>query len=195
MLSICIPVYNFIISDLVLTLQRQIQLYSLDAEIIVIDDGSGGSIAIANQFANTNNTRYIVLPKNVGRSKVRNHFLQFAKGDYLLFLDCDGKITNQDFLKIYCNYIAEKKPIVIYGGRVLPDNLPSNDYKLRWNFAMQRENLSLEKRLLKPYRSFQTNNFVVRKNVFAEFNFNENLNQYGYEDLLFAMDLKYISGI
>jgi len=49
---------------------------------------------------------YIQLDNNIGRAKIRNLFLKYAKYDYLLFLDCDTFIISDDFVaKIYIGYM------------------------------------------------------------------------------------------
>lgn len=189
-LSICIPVYNFDVRNLVRDLLKQIKTASINAEIILIDDGSCKEFCDKTQELTSEVDQIIFLNQNIGRSKIRNLFLKYITGDYLLFLDCDGKIVRENFIEAYISAINKVNPDVIYGGRIVAENRPTKDYMLRWNFAQQRENLNLKQRLNIPYRSFQTNNFVIKKEVFEKFQFNENLNQYGYEDLLFAMDLK-----
>lgn len=189
-LSICIPIYNFDVRQLVGDLAHQMSNLPYEIEIVLIDDGSTNDFNILNQQIESKVAQFVFLPKNIGRSKIRNLFLEYVAGDYLLFLDCDGKLLTDDFLKSYIESIIKVNPDVIYGGRVVAKEKPSDDYLLRWNFSQQRENLPLKKRLFVPYLSFQTNNFVVKKSIFEQFQFNENLNQYGYEDLLFAMDLK-----
>ncbi|MBQ0152845.1 MAG: glycosyltransferase family 2 protein, partial [Chryseobacterium sp.] len=79
---------------------------------------------------------------------------------------------------------------VIYGGRVVSDKVPQDDFKLRWKFANERENLKLEDRLKFPFLGFQTNNFIIKKDILQKNLFNPEIKKYGYEDLLFAMDLQ-----
>ncbi len=58
------------------------------------------------------------LPKNVGRARIRNLFLKYAKGQYLLFLDSDGEIISNQFIQNYQKFITENKDAkVVYGGR------------------------------------------------------------------------------
>lgn len=190
-LSICIPVYNFEVKELVDELNDQIKSSKLAAEIILIDDASLPDYRLRNMPLENQVEHFIFLDKNVGRSVIRNLFLYFAKGDFMLFLDCDGKITDPLFLKNYLNYIKNNpKTKVIYGGRKVAEQPPSSCQMLRWKFAVERENMLKEKRLEVPYLSFQTNNFVVKKTVLEKVNFNPEFQRYGYEDLLFAMDLK-----
>ena len=190
-LSICIPVYNFDVRELIFDLEKQIEKNALNAEVILIDDASSEEFKKKNKEISKTVEYFVFLEKNVGRSLIRNMFLYYAKGDYLLFLDCDGKIISPKFLKNYCDFIQlNPSTKVIYGGRQVSPQPPESNKYLRWKFAFERENLDVEKRKEIPYLSFQTNNFIVKKSVLEKVNFNPEFQKYGYEDLLFAMDLK-----
>jgi len=190
-ISVCIPVYNFDVRELVYELKNQITEQDLPVEIILIDDHSEISFSGLNSEIQYIADSYTVLGQNIGRSKIRNLFLNCAKGEYLLFLDCDGKLIHGNFLMNYLNFIHKNPDAeVLYGGRTVPANVPDQKHLLRWKFALERENLSVEARKLHPYLSFQTNNFVIRKEVLSRIPFNVSYSNYGYEDLLFAMDLK-----
>ncbi len=189
MLSVCIPVYNFDVRELIADIRSQINTDNLDAEIIFIDDASQENIRQRNNDVRSLTDQYILLEKNIGRSKIRNLFLKYSKSDYLLFLDCDGKIISNQFIKNYINFIANDNPDVVYGGRKVDENQPDSDYGLRWKFAIERENLPVAVRKKSPYLDFQTNNFIVRKSVLQSHPFDETISQYGYEDLIFAKDL------
>ncbi|NML68923.1 glycosyltransferase family 2 protein [Chryseobacterium sp. RP-3-3] len=191
MLSICIPVYNFNVRGLVSDLKKEIGANGINAEIILIDDASDESYKKINQILQNEVENFIFLEKNIGRSRIRNLFQKYAAGEYLLFLDCDGKITEKNFLKKYTEFIQKDQDTkVIYGGRTVLGRASGPEYYLRWKFAIERENLPVELRLDKPYLSFQTNNFIIKRDVFEKIHFNPNFQKYGYEDLLFAMDLK-----
>ncbi|WP_407403920.1 glycosyltransferase family 2 protein [Chryseobacterium sp.] len=190
-LSICIPIYNFDVRKLVFDLKKEIDRNALDAEIILVDDASNDKFKNFNQELKSEVEVFIFLDKNIGRARIRNLFLNYAKGDYLLFLDCDGKVINANFITNYLQLINENPETkVIFGGRVVSNKVPQDDFKLRWKFANERENLKLDDRLKIPFLSFQTNNFVIKKDVFLQNKFNSEIKKYGYEDLLFAMDLQ-----
>ena len=190
-LSICIPVYNFDVRELIFDLEKQIEKNGFNAEIILIDDASTEGFKKINKETSKKVEHFVFLEKNVGRSLIRNMFLYYAKGNYLLFLDCDGKIISPDFLKNYLDFIQSNPSTkVIYGGREVSPEPPEAKKYLRWKFAFERENLAVEQRKEIPYLSFQTNNFIVKKSVLEKVNFNPEFQKYGYEDLLFAMDLK-----
>lgn len=191
LLSVCIPVYNFDVRGLVSDLKKEISVNGVDAEIILIDDASDESFKNTHQILQNEVKNFIFLEKNIGRSRIRNLFQKYASGKYLLFLDCDGKITEPDFLKNYTDFIQKHPETdVMYGGRIVSASAPDDEHYLRWKFSVKRENLPLEFRLNKPYLSFQTNNFVIKKDIFEKVDFNPAFQKYGYEDLLFAMDLK-----
>ncbi|NMR33575.1 glycosyltransferase family 2 protein [Chryseobacterium aquaticum] len=190
-LSVCIPVFNFDVRELVFELKREVKEQNINAEIILIDDASSHQFKTINNEILSQVNNFIFLEKNIGRSKIRNLFLEYVEGDYLLFLDCDGKIVNSDFLSIYIEYLKNNtKTDVLYGGRIVAKTLFNKKYILRWKFATERENLPVNKRREKPYLSFQTNNFIIKKEIFAKVQFDPEFENYGYEDLLFAMDLK-----
>lgn len=190
-LSICIPVYNFDVRELVYDLKKEINNNYIDAEILLIDDASTPYYKLLNKELEGEVKSFVFLEENIGRSQIRNRFINYSIGDYLLFLDCDGKIINPDFLKNYINFLENDKAAkVVYGGRKVSDIQLDASHLLRWKFSKERENILLKKRLLKPYLSFQTNNFMVEKSIFEKVNFNPEFQKYGYEDLLLAMDLK-----
>lgn len=190
-LSICIPVYNFDVRELVFDLKKEIEAEEIEAEIILIDDASKENFKETNKNLEDQVYHFDFLEKNIGRSRIRNRFLTFSTGEYLLFLDCDGKVIGKNFLKNYIQFIQKNPQTgVIYGGRTVSGYFPDSDHYLRWKFAVERENLSVESRIRNPYLSFQTNNFVIRKEILEKIGFNPEFQKYGYEDLLFAMDLK-----
>ena len=189
-LSICIPVFNFDVNDLINDLQNQIDTNQLEAEIVLIDDASSQTFVNINKNLETKVSQFIFLEKNIGRSKIRNLFLNYTNSEYLLFLDCDGKIISDNFLKTYFDFINKKNPDVIFGGRKVSEIEPDSEFGLRWKFATERENLPVNQRLKAPYLDFQTNNFVVKKSVLEKVPFNEGITQYGYEDLVFSKDLQ-----
>lgn len=191
-LSICIPVYNFNARALTNDLKTEILRLGLSEriEIILIDDASSPEMLEMNR-PNDNRVRFISLKENQGRAKIRNLFLKESRSEYLLFLDADGTVPNSSFLTTYLQYLDENDEVdVIYGGRCLPQKKVDTDHWLRWNFAQKRENLSVKEREKAPYLSFQTNNFLIKKLVFEKIQFREMLTQYGYEDVVFAHDLK-----
>ncbi len=187
MISICIPVYNFNIEPLISQLSKQIEVQDIPMEIIVIDDASQ-KYKPENKTACQDHT-YIELPQNIGRSKIRNLFLEYAQHPYLLFLDGDSLVESEDFLSDYAAAIREK-PSVVYGGRVYPKTPPARSKKLSWKYGTRKESQAHKYRKDNPNQSFMTHNFLIQKEVFRENQFDERLVDYGHEDTLFGFMLK-----
>jgi len=189
MLSVCIPVYNVNVGNLVKDLSDQVALLDVPVEIIVIDDRSNVDFNNANKTALANKASYIALPENVGRARIRNMFLKYAQYPYLLFLDCDSAILDKQFMT---NYITEikKGEKVICGGRVYSVTKPKREKVLHWTYGRKKESKPAAERQLKPNASFMTNNFVVERKVFEAIQLNEKIKGYGHEDTLFGYELK-----
>lgn len=190
MISICIPVYNYDISLLYDAFIEQLKNLEQEVEIIIIDDASNNNIVEINRKHCTNAT-YITLSKNVGRAKIRNLFLEYAKFEYLLFLDCDGLIPNSKFLSIYIDRILLNTSDVICGGRIYRTQKPNRNYFLNWDYGIKKESIPFRVRTKSPYISFMTNNFIIKKTVLQELRFDENIIEYGHEDTLFGFLLKH----
>ncbi|MBV8327049.1 glycosyltransferase [Chryseobacterium sp.] len=185
-LSVCIPVFNFDVRELVFDLKKEIETYAIDAEIILIDDASNDSYKQINNQLQDDVQNFIFLEKNAGRSKIRNLFLKYSQGKYLLFLDCDVKIDSGKFLQSYLCEIKKQPDLeLIYG-----------NFKIAHEYASTlRNKYSLEREIFSGARSadfslFKTVNFVIRRTVFEKFPFNEELTDYGYEDFVFAQLLE-----
>jgi len=190
MLSICIPIYNFNVLELVKELNFQANKLNIPYEIVLIDDCSKKSFQETNSTLNKFElVKYIQLEHNIGRSKIRNLFLNYVLYDNLLFLDCDLQIISKKFIE---NYVDELKKggNIICGGINYDKKKPKRNKLLRWNFGIKRECISAKKRKINPYNSFMTANFVVKKTILEQIKFNEELSSYGHEDTLFGYELK-----
>lgn len=87
--SVIIPLYNKVdrIGQSISSVLSQEEVY----EIIVIDDGStDGSADVVKSFGDPR-LRYI-WQNNKGPSSARNHGIDEAKGDWILFLDADDEL-------------------------------------------------------------------------------------------------------
>jgi glycosyltransferase involved in cell wall biosynthesis len=189
MISICIPVYNCRVGDLVKKLSGQAELLNVPSEIIIIDDFSDGSIREQNESICKKGI-YVLLEKNIGRAAIRNSFLLYSKYDYLLFLDCDSVISSDDFLSRYIDTIKKHPDSITYGGREYQKLAPERSYMLRWKYGRSKESKSCEVRKKDPYKSFMTNNFVISRKIFETIQFDERLVEYGHEDTLFGYELR-----
>lgn len=189
MLSVCIPIYNFDVRPLVTELALQIKNLGVPSEIVLIDDCSTTDFQQLNESVCSLHT-YHKLSANVGRSKIRNLFLDYAKYDYLLFLDCDATIISDDLLFKYTETLAEKDFQLICGGSIYPKEKKSKEYALRWKNGNVRETIPASSRLKAPYSSFMTSNVLIKKTVFDTVTFDNTILTYGHEDTLFGYELK-----
>jgi len=188
MISICIPVYNYDIRQLIAALSVQVKHLRQPFEIILIDDASSPAFRAINKSSTAAYT-YIELANNIGRAKIRNLFLQHAKYPYLLFMDCDVIIDSPDYLSDYLSALS-LQPSVLCGGLVYPDQAPARVYRLRWKNGKRREERSLKERRSRPGQSFMTSNFLIERGVFEKIRFDERISTYGHEDTLFGYALK-----
>lgn len=189
MISICIPIYNFNVVDLIITIINQGEKSKKPYEVICIDDGSNKETLKLNAEINSHNAvKYLILKKNIGRSKIRNLFLENANYENLLFIDCDCSIQSENFLEKYFEQLDNP---VVYGGRKHHYNPPKNkNKKLRWLYGIKREDQNLNYRVKNPYHCFRSNNFLIKRAILSQIRFNEKIETYGHEDTLLSLELK-----
>lgn len=187
MISICIPVFNYDVSLLVNSMMMQVaEIEDEKFEVICVDDGSTKEWREKNRGVGA--SKYIELEENVGRARVRNQFLNYTSGEYLLFLDVDSEVRD-GFLKRYVE--AKKMDVeVVVGGRVYDKRGNDKEHRLRYLYGIQVESRSVEQRRKFPYRSFMTNNFMVKREVLEQIPFDEQIVRYGHEDTLFGYRLE-----
>ena len=187
-LSILIPTYDYVCYTLVHDLQLQCESMGEFGgyEIITIEDGGKDQVkAIANLKINElPNCTYIRNRDNIGRAAIRNHLADMAHGEWLLFMDSDGKVISDNFIKDYIN-TTQKDVDVICGGLTHTTECPNPACTLRWRYERNYE--ASQKKSDKPFRTFC---FMIKKHIFQEVRFNESYNGYGLEDMQFGIDLQ-----
>jgi len=188
LISVCIPVHNYDVVPLAKSIADEIEGSDAEAELICIDDGSSDEWLERNKALEKLGT-YEIVGKNIGRAQVRNRFLRHAKGDYLLYLDDDSIIT-KGFLDKYAEVAKEGKYDVAVGGRVYDTRFDDREHHLRYLYGTRIECRNAEERAKEPYRSFMTNNFMVKREVLEALPFDERVREYGHEDTLFGYGLK-----
>jgi glycosyltransferase involved in cell wall biosynthesis len=192
-LSICIPIYNTDIRPLAAELNRQIKAYSSEVELLFLDDASDVFFQEINRSVGAFSD-YQELTENIGRSKIRNAFLPFVKGAYLLFLDGDSIVIRTDFIKKYIEFVRDKTIDLVVGGREETTLRPTRSHLLRWEYSRKRESKTTAERIMDPTSGFKSNNFIVRKSTFEQNQFDESISKYGHEDTLFGFQL-YVKGV
>ena len=190
MLSILIPIYNIDCRDLVGNLDSQCREFGIEFEVICFDDASEMMFKTLNsRLKALKNVKYVELEKNAGRAVIRNMLAKEAKYDLLLFIDSDSLLVRDDFIKKYASYARQES--AIYGGTIYQDKKPLDKTRvLHWKYARKYEALPPEERVNKPFISFMSNNFLIRKELFEKVWFDAGHKGYGYEDTLFALQLE-----
>lgn len=98
MVSIIIPTYNYG-SIIAQTLENVLQQTYTNWEAFVIDDGSSDhTAAVVAPFVKQDPRIHYISQKNAGVSAARNKGLQYAKGDYVQFLDADDLLSKDKLL-------------------------------------------------------------------------------------------------
>ncbi|MBM6992786.1 MAG: glycosyltransferase family 2 protein [Prevotella sp.] len=189
MISILIPTFNDSCLNLVDALAKQATVMDgLAWEIIVADDASTDkSIVEENLKINEiPHCRYIVREKNVGRSAIRNFLADTAQGDWLLLIDGDGSVIEDDYLRRFVE--ATQQCSVCYGGYRM---MPGPKGNLRWLYerhAAARH--TVEQRRKHPFLCFNISNLLIRKELMLAYPLDARFTQYGYEDVLLGKQLQ-----
>ncbi|MCH4147235.1 MAG: glycosyltransferase [Prevotella sp.] len=188
-LSILIPTRNDKCLRLVKALSLQAnKIQGLQYEIIVADDGSTDKEVIAENKAisGIDDCHYIIRGENVGRSAIRNYLSQIAHQQWLLFIDGDMSLENDDFLRSYLQTNDEQN--VVYGGYKVNGNAKEN---LRYKYEKHSEKAhSLNNRLKHPNKDFHTSNFLIHKELMLQYPLDKQYRGYGYEDVAYGKFLQ-----
>ncbi len=191
-LSILIPAYNWDCSQLISDLHAQAEALGIEYEIIVADDHSTNNDtlqAVNRTVQSLVHCRLIALERNIGRSAIRNFLADNAIYDWLLFMDCDAAVCSPDYLRNYMP--ATQKAEVICGGLRHPDILPQAGVELRWKYEKKNDKKrSAKHRGRTPYAHFTPFNFMISRKVFQSIRFSSTFKGYGYEDVLFGIELE-----
>jgi len=193
-LSILIPTFNDVCVELVKTLHVQASnIKNLVFEIIVADDGSTDNIVIERnkEIVNLSYCQYFVSNKNRGRAAIRNFLAYKAKYEWLLFIDSDMVVCNDNYIYNYI-YMPNISTIdVVYGGYVINGDKQRLKGNLRYLYESKyKENSDAKKRNIHPYKNFHTSNFIAKRSIMLNHPFDERFRHYGYEDVIWGKVLK-----
>jgi len=190
MLSICIPIYNFEVTELVKSLHDEAETLHIQYEILLSDDASKEEFRKENSLLSSlSNVSYFQSEINLERAGNRNFLFKKAKYPYILFMDCDSKVSKKDYIRDFLPYCVPDS--ICSGGRIY-DTAKPMDKKLilHWKVGHSRESHLAEARKRKPNNSFMSCNFLIDKNLFNIVQFDERLTGYCNEDTLFGIELK-----
>ena len=184
MISILIPTYNYNITRLVVDLHQQALDTYVDFEIIVIEDGSTLFVEDNKAVNDFEFCRHIILSENIGRSAVRNKLADEAKYGHLLFMDCDAEVCSEYFVAKYVSFCKEE--CVVIGGTAYDPNENDPQFSLRLTYGRKRESRAVTER---SKNNFATFNFMISKSIFNQVRFDESIQGYGHEDMVFGHQL------
>lgn len=189
-LSILIPTYNHDCVLLVDAMAEQISSAGVEAEIIVLDDGSSDMRVLAENASieQVENCRYIVSAVNRGIAVTRNSLIDAATGDYLLFMDSDTYPASDDFLKKYIDASGEAD--VVVGGLSYRRGEEQVSNPLRLRYGLHSECRGVRFRERAPYDAFLSSCFLISKEATKKVRFDETFDRYGHEDTLFGAALQ-----
>jgi glycosyltransferase involved in cell wall biosynthesis len=189
MLSVCIPVYNTDVRLLARQLADQAQKLDKNIELIFFDDCSDLKFKVLNrEIQNLAGVYYQELPRNAGRSSIRNRMGKIAARPWLVFMDADTEIENPDFLRKYLHSASGNQ--VVCGGILYTDHPPEDKNKLlRWIYGKKREQLTARQRKARNNFAITSGNFLIEKDLFLQFGFRETIQDYGHEDTVLGYDL------
>lgn len=203
-LSILLPSYNNVCVSLVQVLQRQADALRgrlgkpFRYEIIVADDGSTDAACIdANRVIDDMlHCRYLRMEQNVGRAQIRNVLISESRGDYVLLIDSDLFLCDDNYLYKYATSTAD----VVYGGTriggeglAMVDN-EANTENLKGNLRYIYEKKAEPShraafRQLRPNQEISVCNLYARRDIMEAHPFDSRFKAYGYEDVLFGKRL------
>lgn len=203
-LSILLPSYNNVCVSLVQVLQRQADALRgrlgkpFRYEIIVADDCSTDAACIdANRvIGDMLHCRYLRMEQNVGRAQIRNVLISESRGDYVLLIDSDLFLCDDNYLYKYATSTAD----VVYGGTriggeglAMVDN-EANTENLKGNLRYIYEKKAEPShraafRQLRPNQEISVCNLYARRDIMEAHPFDSRFKAYGYEDVLFGKRL------
>jgi len=180
MLSILIPVFNYNVTPLVEEILQQVLSCAIPFEILVFDDGSNTVNKKNEEISKLQNCTFKKLPKNIGRSAIRNLLASEARYNHLLFIDAGTIPKHKNFIGRYIENIHHK---IVTGGMTHQKQPPKKPFKLRWLYTKKRESVLQDRHAKRVIVC--SSNFLIQKNIFELVKFDESIQKYGCEDVVF----------
>ncbi len=188
-LSIIIPTFNDLSLPLAEALAGQAgRIDGLQWELLVGDDGSTDSRVVEQNRAinSLKSCRYLELQHNVGRAAIRNFLAREAQGEWLLCIDGDARIDEEDYLERML--AARQHYDVCYGGYLM---MPGPEGNLRWQYERAAAAAyTVEQRQRRPYAAFNISNLLIRRHLLLQYPLDERITRYGFEDVALGRALQ-----
>lgn len=178
-LSIVIPVYN-VEQYLSRCLDSVLSQLKGDMEVIVVDDGSkDNSGKICDQYKlKYGSAINVIHQKNGGLSAARNTGIEYARGEYVYFLDSDDYISDKFIETVYIHLTKRKYDIIEFSSFWQTKN---GDIKLKTSDAVfECSNIEMIDRLLQNEIGCQIWLRIYKNELFHDIRFPKGRN---YEDI------------
>jgi glycosyltransferase involved in cell wall biosynthesis len=186
-LSVLIPFHG----DDPVRLLRRLDDARADAEIVVLDDGSGDP-ALTERVAETvlamaTPARFVRLQVNEGRAAGRNRLAANARAGFMLFLDADMLPDRDDFLPRWLALIDAGRPAVAFGGFSLDQTPRTRANAVHRALSLKSDCLPAAQRRQAPEKYVFTSNLLIRRDVFEAEPFDARFTGWGWEDVEWGM--------
>jgi len=191
-LSILIPVFNREVAALVHALVAQAADWPGPLEIKLLDDESVAIFRVVNaSLASLPGVVYEELPANVGRAAIRNQLATRARHEWLLLLDNDSLLPDNQFIARYVQAVGAQPAAALFIGGTTYEAAPPADpaLYLRWHYGRAREMRPAAARQRDPSGQLTINNALLRRELLLKFPLDERLSGYGHEDTRFGLEL------
>lgn len=195
-ISFLLPAFNNDCSSLVEALCRQADRLVADSggcfdyEVIVGDDCSPlPQYVEANRKACAHpHCRFYRHETNVRLARNRNSLARLASKDFVVFIDSDLGLGSDRFVERYAMYDG---PDVVSGGIRIEGDPRTMRSNLRYVYAKAGEEAHRAvHRQRNPYKDFNAANLFIRRELILQYPFDERIQRYGYEDVLFGRELQ-----
>jgi glycosyltransferase involved in cell wall biosynthesis len=149
----------------------------MDLQVIVVDDGSPDCTFKQLQSLHLYGVDLISLPTNQGRSAARNAGARKARGDAIVFMDCDCLPIEADFLSAH--YVAYRDASVV----AATGNVTGFDDGFWSRYQTKASGRRRNQHDRGNVFSGSSQNLSVRKDVFERIGgFDPGYSEYGFED-------------
>lgn len=136
LISVIVPIYN-VEQYLVECCDSILSQTYANIEVILVNDGStDNSYLIAAQYAEKDKRVILLNKPNSGQSAARNMGLEYATGDYILFVDSDDWIAPDCIRILYENIKAKDSDVACCRSQFV--NLALNKKSFKPNFSLEQ---------------------------------------------------------
>jgi len=147
-------------------------------ELIIVDSGStDNTLKIAEQFKEKFPIKiYEIKPEEFGHGKTRNLSIEYAKGEFIVFLTQDAIPYNDFWLSSLLENFKDSKVAGVFSKQVPRKNAREIEkFQLNYYFPNKKITISNNEKNLLNKMFFSNASSCVRKNVLIKYPFNEEL--------------------